>query len=114
RIQSRHQNTRMADTKALHEVALDDAQYAFKQNRGDCIRHCAQSQMRSRQRYTHPTASQHHYYLRSMRSFGEKFGVSGKRNPCIVNDSLVYRCGDHAAKLARLATLQRTAQQIEY
>ena len=74
-------------------------------------RDLAQRQMRRRQRYAQPSPDEHHHHIRCARLRGEKLGMAGERNACIVDDCLVNGRRHHGREFATLASGKGAAEE---
>ena len=78
RIQSKHQDARIAHAELRAQVSLDDAQHGFEASRRERGADLAQGQVGGGERHAQATSNkQHHGQLRA-RLLGQVFGVAGE------------------------------------
>ena len=113
-IQTADQNGGARNAEAGPQVAIENADDAAQQRRGDGSSHLRQGQVRGGQRHAQTFGGQHHHCKVHLTFLRQKFGVSGKRDAGVIDHALVHGRCHHRGDIALLAGPHGDPQRVEH
>ena len=114
RIEPANQNPRLGYAEFIDQVRMQNPANPDQSLLGNGIRHRAQRQVRGHQRHPQAVGGEHHHHLFGVGQIGQKLGVAGEGNACLIDHALVHRGGDHGGKVAVDAALGGALQGFEH
>ena len=114
RVQSADHDTRGGDRKTGAQVARDDPDDVDQHRGVDGVGHRPQRKMGGGEGHLEPGGAQHHDRPCPAVQLGEELGVAGERDPRVVDDSLVHRCGHEPGDGSLAAGIGRRADALDH
>ena len=102
-IEAQYRNTGLVNAKLLRERPINHRECVLNKGLVDGIRHVTKWQMGCCQRNSQVTRDQQHHNITHVKSVCEILRVAAKRDPRIINDTLLHWRSDHALTFSTAA-----------